>query len=109
MLEESIDFAEEDVAARLLAEARIEAATLIRQIERTLRESRALLEAGEEDAIRAAIVTLQQAVEATDYNGIRDLAQSLSDVSTPFAHRIMETSLKRALENKNAGGGEPWA
>jgi len=109
MLEESIDFAEEDVAARLLAEARIEAATLIRQIERTLRESRALLEAGEEDAIRAAIVTLQQAVEATDYNGIRDLAQNLSDVSTPFAHRIMEASIKRALEHKNAGGGEPWA
>jgi Fe-S protein assembly chaperone HscA len=109
MLEESIDFAEEDVAARLLAESRTEAATLVRQIERTLGESRALLEAREEDAIRAAIATLQRAVEATDYNRIRDLAQNLSDVSTPFAHRIMETSLKRALEHKNAGGGEPWA
>ena len=32
MLEESIDFAEEDVAARLLAESRTEAATLVRQI-----------------------------------------------------------------------------
>ena len=46
MLEESIDLAEDDVAARLLIEARTEAATLVRQIERTLGESRALLEAG---------------------------------------------------------------
>lgn len=108
MLEESIDFAEDDVAARLLAESRMEAATLIRQIERTLGESAAVLEPGEEDAIRAAVVTLQAAAEDTDYNRIRDLAQALSDVSTPFAHRIMEASLKRALENKKAGGGS-WA
>jgi molecular chaperone DnaK len=108
MLEESIDFAEEDVAARLLAESRTEAATLVRQIVRTLGESGALLEPGEEDAIRQAIAALEAAAEATDYNRIRDLAQSLSDVSTPFAHRIMEASIKRALEHKSAGGG-PWA
>ncbi len=108
MLEESIDFAEEDVAARLLAESRTEAATLVRQIVRTLGESGALLEPGEEDAIRQAIAALEAAAEATDYNRIRDLAQNLSDVSTPFAHRIMEASIKRALEHKSAGGG-PWA
>ena len=108
MLEESIDFAEEDVAARLLAESRTEAATLVRQIDRTLAESAALLEPGEADAIRAAMATLQAAAAGTDYNAIRDLAQTLSDVSTPFAHRIMEASLKRALENKSAGGGS-WA
>ncbi len=109
MLEESIDFAEEDVAARLLAEARTEAATLIRQIERTLAESRDLLAAGEEETIRAAVAALTAASAATDYNRIRDLAQALSDASTPFAHRIMEASIKSALEHKSAGGGEPWA
>ncbi|MEO6025585.1 MAG: Fe-S protein assembly chaperone HscA [Candidatus Binatia bacterium] len=108
MLEESIDFAEEDVAARLLAESRMEASTLVRQIERTLGDSAAFLEAGEEDAIRAAVATLQGAAEGTDYTRIRDLAQALSDVSTPLGHRIMEASLKRALENKSAGGGS-WA
>jgi molecular chaperone DnaK len=108
MLEESIDFAEDDVAARLLAEARMEADTLVRQIERTIAQSRTLLAAGEEDAIRAAIATLHAAVGDTDYNRIRDLTQALSDASTPFGHRIMEASLKRALENKTAEG-EPWA
>jgi Fe-S protein assembly chaperone HscA len=108
MLEESIDFAEDDVAARLLAESRTEAETLIRQIERTLAESRVLLQPGEEDAIRAAVAALRAGAAGTDYNAIRDLAEALSDVSTPFAHRIMEASLKRALENKSAGGGS-WA
>jgi hypothetical protein len=33
----------------------------------------------------------------------------LNEVSTPFAQRIMSLSLKRALENKDVTGGEPWA
>jgi molecular chaperone DnaK len=108
MLEESIDHAEEDVAARLLAEARAEAETLVRQVERTLAESRDLLEAGEEDVIRDAIGALQAAATGDDYNRIRDLAQALNDASTPFAQRIMSASIKQALEHKQAGGGS-WA
>ena len=106
MLEESIDFAEEDVAARLLAESRTEAATLVRQIERTLVESRALLEPGEEDAIRAAIATLQTGGRRRPTTTAFAIwRRALSDVSTPFAHRIMEASIKRALEHKN---GRRW-
>jgi molecular chaperone DnaK len=108
MLEESIDHAEDDVAARLLAEARTEAATLIRQIERTLADNRPLLETEEEATIRAAMVTLQRSAAGTDYNQIRDLTTALNETSTPFAHRIMSASIKTALENKSAGGG-PWA
>ncbi len=108
MLEESIDHAEEDVAERLLAEARTEAATLVRQIERTLRDSRDLLEPGEEATIRAAIATLESAAADRDYHRIRDLTQSLDDASAAFAHRIMSASIKTALEHKSAGGG-PWA
>ncbi|MCC6847181.1 MAG: Fe-S protein assembly chaperone HscA [Deltaproteobacteria bacterium] len=107
MLEESIDFAEEDVAARLLAEARMEGETLIRQIGRTLGESGALLRDGEGGVIREAIAALEAALRETDYNRIRDLVQALGEASTPFAHRIMEASLKRVLENKSAEG-EPW-
>src|SRR5262249_55034808 len=108
MLEESIDHAEDDVAARLLAEARTEAETLLRQIDRTVGENQAVLAPGEEVAIRTAMVTLQRSIEGTDYNQIRDLTTALNETSTPFAHRIMSASIKDALENKSAGGG-PWA
>ena len=102
MLEESIDHAEEDVAARLLAEARTDAETLIRQLERTMRDAADLVEAGERDDVQRAIATLRDALGGSDYNLIRELADKLNDASTPFAQRIMSSSLKRALEHKRA-------
>ncbi len=102
MLEESIDHAEEDVAARLLAEARTDAQTLIRQIERTLRDAPEFVDGSEADEVRGAIATLRAALAETDYNRIRDLADRLNEASTPFAQRIMSSSLKRALEHKRA-------
>jgi molecular chaperone DnaK len=102
MLEESIDRAEEDVAARLLAEARTDAEGLIRQTERALREARDHLEPGEEPAIRAALEELRGRMAGTDYNAIRDHIDRLNERSTPFAQRIMSASLKRALERKQA-------
>jgi molecular chaperone DnaK (HSP70) len=102
MLEESIDHAEEDVAARLLAEARTEAEGLIRQIERSLREHAALLVPGEAEAVGEAIAALRGAAAGTDYNGIREVSERLNEASTPFAQRIMSASIKRVLEQKSA-------
>jgi len=109
MLEESIDHAEEDVAARLLAEARTDAETVLRQTERALRDSADLLEPGEAALIRAAMDALRAGTTGSDYNRIRELSDGLNETSTPFAQRIMSLSLKRALENKDVSGGEPWA
>ena len=102
MLEESIDYAEEDVAARLLAEARTEAEGMIRHTERTLAQSGALLEPGEAERIRAAIGGLRELVAGTDYNRIRDEIERLNEISTPFAQRIMSASIRSALERKSA-------
>ena len=109
MLEESIDFAEADVAARLLAEARTDAETVIRQTERALRESASLLEAGEDERIQGAIGALREAVAGTDHNGIRERTDQLNEASTPFAQRIMSASLRQALEQKDVARGVPWA
>ena len=109
MLEESIDHAEEDVAARLLAEARTDAETVLRQTERALRESAALLEPSEEERIRGAMQAVRDGVAGTDYNAIRDLSDKLNETSTPFAQRIMSASLKSALEHKDVTREVPWA
>ncbi|MBI3301069.1 MAG: Fe-S protein assembly chaperone HscA [Deltaproteobacteria bacterium] len=98
--EESIDFAEEDVTRRLLIEARTEADTVLRATEKALRQNAALLIEGEEARIRAAVRTLQEARDGEDYNLIRDLTEALSDVTTPFAQRIMDTSIQAALGQK---------
>ena len=100
MLEESIDFAEEDVSTRLLIEARTEADTILHATEKALRQHASFLAAGEEERILTAVRTLQEAREGEDYNHIRDLTDALSDATTPFAQRIMDASIQEALGQK---------
>jgi molecular chaperone DnaK (HSP70) len=100
LLEESIDFAEEDVTQRLLIEARTEAETVLHATEKALRQHAALLAEGEETCILAAVQALQEARSGEDYNGIRDLTDALSEATTAFAQRIMDTSIQDALGQK---------
>ncbi len=98
MLEESIDHAEDDVSARLLIEARNDGEALLQATRRAL--DRAALEATERAGIDAAMARLDEALRETDHNRIRDLTDELNRVTTPLAQRIMDTSIKEALERK---------
>jgi Fe-S protein assembly chaperone HscA len=100
LLEESIDFAETDVEQRLLIEARTEADTVLHATEKQVRQHAALLQGGETEQIQAAVKALQDAMQGTDYNLIRDLIDALGTATTPFAQRIMDTSIAEALEGK---------
>jgi molecular chaperone DnaK (HSP70) len=100
LLEESIDFAEDDVTKRLLIEARTEAETVIHATEKALRTNASALLEGELDLILSAMQDLQNACKGEDYNLIRDLTDKLSDVTTPFAQRIMDASIQEALGQK---------
>ena len=98
MLEASIDHAEEDVSARLLIEARNDAEALVHVTRKSLAEARVSDE--ERAGIAAAIDRLDQAIRGTDYNHIRDLTEALNQATTPLAQRIMDASIKEALEHK---------
>ncbi len=98
MLEASIDHAEEDVAARLLIEARNDADALLRATRKALEG--AAVAAEEHTAITTAIARLEAAMQDTDYNRIRELADELNQATTPLAQRIMDASIKEALERK---------
>jgi molecular chaperone DnaK len=98
MLEESFDHAEADVSVRLLIEARNDADALLRATRKTL--SSAPVEAEERATIDAAIARLEAAMQETDYNRIRELTDELNQATTPLAQRIMDTSIKKALEQK---------
>jgi molecular chaperone DnaK len=98
MLEESIDHAEEDVSNRLLIEARNDGDGLLRATRKALTGTS--LTDDERTAIDAAIDHLETAMAGTDYNRIRDLTDELNRVTTPLAQRIMDTSIKEALERK---------
>jgi Fe-S protein assembly chaperone HscA len=107
MLEESIEFAEQDFSQRQLIEARNEAESILHLTEKAL--ARELSEAPDEVpeqeriAIQSAISTLREALEGTDYKSIRAFGDVLNQASTPLAERIMNRALGEALEGKNLG------
>ena len=103
LLEESFDQAEEDFSERQLAEARTEAESMLRATERALRDHADVLVEAEGPAIAAAVGELRAACATRDHTRIRDLIDALNTATTPFAQRIMDASIKQALESKPVG------
>ena len=102
MLEEAFDLAEEDFAQRQLVEARVEAESILHATAKAERLHEQLLDAAERATIERAASELRAAVAGTDHNRIRDLIEALNEAGRPFAQRIMDASIKTALESKSA-------
>ena len=100
LLEESIDFAEEDIEQRLLIEARTEADTVLHATDKALSQNASFLQEGEEEQIAQVVQKVREACTGEDYDLIRDLTEELSQVTTPFAQRIMDSSIQGALGDK---------
>lgn len=101
MLEESFDLAEEDFAQRQLLEARVEAEAILHATAKAEGLHAELLNADERRAIDEAATALRAACAENDHNRIRDLIDALNEAGTPFAQRIMDRSIKTALENRS--------
>ena len=104
MLEESIEFAEQDFAQRQVIEARNEAETILKATRKTLAEESAGLVglSGEEQrAIEDGVAQLDQAVKGEDYKLIRERIDSLNQATTHLAELVMDGALQSALGGKN--------
>ncbi|MBM4243329.1 MAG: molecular chaperone DnaK [Deltaproteobacteria bacterium] len=102
MLEEAFDLAEEDFAQRQLLEARVEAESILHATQKAERLHEQLLDVAERATIERAASALREACTGTDHNRIRDLIEALNEAGRPFAQRIMDASIKVALESKSA-------
>ena len=100
MLEESIDFAEEDVRQRQVREARVEADTILNATRASLAGHAELLAPGERERVAAAVKALDAARTGEDYVAIRDAVEMLGRETEPFARRIMDRSLTEALAHR---------
>ena len=107
MLEESIEFAEQDFSERQLIEARNEAESILQLTEKALAREQAEapgeLPEEERRAIDGAIAALREAVAGTDYKQVRAFVDVLNQASTPLAERMMNRALGAALEGKKLG------
>ena len=102
MVEESFTYAEADVEARLLIEARNEADTVITHVERALGQGSQLVGADERETIVTALETLRRARTTNDRVLIRETTTGLNRATEHLAELMMDAALKGALASRRA-------
>lgn len=98
MLRESMVHAREDIAVRLLAEARMEAGRLVEEIKSALAGGSELLQKDELQAIETAIKKLNEALKGDDRDAIDYRRGRLEQAAQPFAERRMDRAIVHALK-----------
>jgi Fe-S protein assembly chaperone HscA len=101
MLEESIEFAEQDFAERQLIEARTEAEAILTATEKAFRDPRSSeISAAERRSIENSVAALRSALAGTDYKLVRLRIDELNQATTNLAEILMNGALQTALEGK---------
>jgi molecular chaperone DnaK len=104
ILEESIEYAEQDFSERQLIEARNEAETVLNATEKALareqNEAPGELSGEERRAIEGGVAALREALAGRDYKLVRQFVDVLNQATTPLAERMMNRALATAFEGK---------
>jgi molecular chaperone HscA len=100
MLLDSVTHAREDVAARMVIEARTTAEQLLYQVDRFVQKNQAHLTPAEIEltAKKRANVTL--VLDSGNKDAILKAVDELEETTRPFAERIMDISIKEAMTGK---------
>lgn len=99
MIEASIDNAEADLQARQVAEAQVEADTILTATDKAKRSDAYLEMTDEEKAtITDGVNQLQLVYHSGDPVLIREKIDVVNDATTPLAERIMNTAVRSALK-----------
>jgi len=101
MLEESIEYAEQDFAERQLIEARTEAETILSATAKALANPQSEALSGEERAgIDASIAALKESAAGMDYKLIRKRIDELNHATEHLAELLMNFAVSTALEGR---------
>jgi molecular chaperone HscA len=102
MLRDAIDHARDDLDARALAEAQVDADRLLDAVRAALAsDGQTLLEAAERRAIESRIEALVAARAGRDRSAIRQATDALSTATDDFAARRMDASIRSALAGRS--------
>lgn len=100
MLLDSIENAEKDIAHRALVEAQTEAEQLLQTTEKFIHNNINALLPEEISATSLAMQALQLALQMKDKNLIQTKTEELNDISRPYAERIMDVAVSKAMEGR---------
>ena len=100
MLQESLNFAESDMDKRSLAEAITEAEQLIYATQKFIRDNSDLLAPNDVIKLEEIIQSLSQSIQSKDKNAISAQVEKLNNYSKPFAEKVMDQQISKALSGK---------
>jgi molecular chaperone DnaK len=101
MLEESIEYAEQDFAERQLIEARTESESILSATAKALANPQSAgLSAEERAKIEASIAALRESVVGSDYKLIRKRIDELNHATEHLAELLMNSAVSTALEGR---------
>ncbi len=100
MLLDSMKHAQEDIIIRALTEARTEGEQLLQSTENFLQKNASLLIQEEIMNTASAMQALQLAITMEDKNLIQKKIEELNEVSRPYAERIMDEAIAKAMKGK---------
>ncbi|MGB5007239.1 MAG: Fe-S protein assembly chaperone HscA [Ferruginibacter sp.] len=100
MLLDSMTHAKEDMDIRALTEAKTEAEQLLTTTEKFIQKNFGQLTPQEINETSLAIQALQLALDMNDKNLVQAKTEELNDISRPYAERIMDTAVSKAMAGK---------
>ena len=100
MLQESMQFAKDDMQARALAEARTEGEQLLQTTEKFIQKNMALLTKEELLATSLAMQSLQLSIDMSNKDLIQTKTEELNNISRPYAERVMDEAIAVAMKGK---------
>ncbi|HSU87756.1 MAG TPA: Fe-S protein assembly chaperone HscA, partial [Terriglobia bacterium] len=101
MILESFEYAEADIEARLVIEARNEAETVLNATSKGIADDQyANLSDGEKAEITAASKQLREVMRGNDHQATRQAIERLSNATMRLAELIMNSAITKALKDK---------
>ncbi|MBS1620572.1 MAG: Fe-S protein assembly chaperone HscA [Bacteroidetes bacterium] len=101
MLMDSIVHAKDDMKTRALVEAQTEAGQIIRTTNNFLVKNREFLSPQELVNTNNAIANLQKLIQSGTKDQIQTAIESLNEISKPYAERLMDEAIGKAMKGKN--------
>ena len=100
MLQESLTFAQSDMDKRSLVESVTEAEQLIYATQKFIRENKTLLTPKDIAKLEQIMQSLTQCINEKDKNAISSQVEKLNEYSKPFAEKVMDHQISKALNGK---------
>jgi molecular chaperone HscA len=103
MLLDSITHAKDDVAQRMLIEARTEGEQMVYTVERFIEKHGAYLSIAEITETQQYLKNLKEALTNGDKDLIHKSIDELNEFTRPFAERLMDQAINTAMKGKSVG------